>query len=121
MNYSAVIPVIIFHSQVVLIYADSLEDCSKIARVSYELDVDYSEGDLAITQAHGHSITICIPHYIYLDDDSYLVHETNHAAFAILRHIGDSPCSANEEVICYLQQYIYKECKKILNALSTSE
>ena len=121
MNNSTVIPITIFHSQVILIYADSLEDCSKIAREMYNLDVDYSSGHLAITQEHGHSITICLPQYAYLQDESILVHETNHAAFAILRYIGDSPCSANEEVICYLQQYIYKECKKTLNALSTSE
>lgn len=120
-NYSIKIPVTIFHHQVILIYADTLEDCAKIGRVSYELDIHYDDRCLAVTQEHGSTTTICLPFTSHKDDPAILVHETNHAAFNVVRAIGARISSDTEEVICYLQQYIYRECKKYLDSINIDD
>lgn len=117
LNYSIKIPITIFHHQVILIYAESPEDCAKIGRVSYDLDIHYDDQSLAVTQEHGNTTTICLPYQSHVDDPSILIHEANHAAFNVVRSIGSRISSDTEEVICYLQQYIYKECKKFLDTI----
>jgi len=119
LDYSIKIPIEIFHNQVILIYADSIEQCAKIGRVSYQLDINYNEYVLAVAQNHGNSITICLPHTAYKEDPSILVHETNHAAFMVVQSIGARVSNDTEEVICYLQQYIYKKCKEFLDSIPT--
>ena len=119
LNYYIKVPITIFHHEVVLIYADSLEDCSKIARESYSLDANYDSAWLAVTEKHGNITTILLPKDVYEKDSSVLVHETNHAAFNVVNYIGARISNDTEEVICYLQQYIYKECKKFLDTIPT--
>lgn len=118
MNYSIKIPIEIFHHQVILIYAESLEDCAKIGRASYNLDIHYDIGYLACTERHGNTTTIALPFSSCSEDPSILVHEVNHAAFSVVQAIGARVSNDTEEVICYLQQYIYKECIKFLNTIT---
>jgi hypothetical protein len=121
MNYSIKIDLSIFKTWIILIYAETLEDCSKIARVSYDLFIDYSDTMDAVTQNHGNKITICMPMSSYLKDPSILIHETNHAAFGVLQTIGARVSNDTEEVICYLQQYIYKELVQHLNSINLND
>lgn len=104
----------IFPSPLVLIFADSLEDCSKIAKKSYDLEISYSNNALAITQLINGYVVIALTHSTYIDRPSYLIHEALHAAYEILRNIGADTSYNNQECIAYLQQYIYDRCDDAL-------
>lgn len=121
MYYSTKIPISIFPHQVILIYAPTLEDCAKIAKQSYDVSIEYSDNCDAVTERHGTTTTICLKSKSYLDKPSILVHETNHAAFNILYTIGARVSPDTEEFICYIQQYIYDECKKFLDTIPSDE
>ena len=108
-NISTEISLDIFPVKVVFIVANALEDAAKIGRVSYDLDISYSEHFLAVTQLHTNVISIITTWENYTSDPSILVHETNHAAFRVLEVIGARPGYDTEEVIAYIQQYIYKK------------
>ena len=121
MNYSIKLDLPVFKTWIILIYAETLEDCAKIGRVAYNLFIDYSDMMDAVTQNHGNKITICMPISTYIKDPSILVHETNHAAFGVLQTIGARPSNDTEEIICYLQQHIYKELAQHLNSINLDD
>lgn len=113
--YSIKISTHIFPSPIICIAAPSLEDCSKIAKQSYQLNIDYDDNCLAVTQLINGNVVVAINLEQYYNDNSIIVHESLHAAIETLNYVRQPISNHTDELLCYLQQYIYKEIKKFLD------
>lgn len=100
----------IYPTAIILIYADTVEDCAKIAFKSYNLELSYDSSVAAVTNMVGKHIIIALPHKEYEEHPEYLVHECLHAAAYCIRYIGAPISSETEEILAYTQQHIYKRC-----------
>ena len=115
--YSFKLTLDIFPSPIILVYAPTFEDCSKILRESYSLSIDFNDDARAITQLIDGHVVIFLPQDSHSEDETILVHETLHAAIAVLRRIGAEISYDNQEMMAYLQQHIYKRCKEFLDSV----
>lgn len=96
---------------IVCIVASTMEDCSKIAKQSYQCDISYDGNERGSTQLRNNKIIICLLTESIKQSDSIIVHESFHATAQLLRSIGADICPQTEEVIAYLQEYIYGQIK----------
>lgn len=111
----------IFPSPIILIYAPTFEECSLEASKTHNLDIDFVTGAEALTQLVDGHVVISMLESSYQKDPTFLVHETLHAAINVLYRIGAPISYENQEMMCYLQQYIYTKCKNFLDELNAKD